>query len=146
MRRVILNRRRLAAGAAILTAVFAAAAAFRQWVLPYCVPLPEEELARRIPARRFFDRAGRLLHSRPGFDYEWRFPVRLDALPAHLVEITLAVEDRNFYRHDGVDLAASARAFWQLLKYGRIVSGSSTVTMQLMNLADRRPRHRLTTP
>ena len=44
MRRVILNRRRLAAGAAILTAVFAAAAAFRQWVLPYCVPLPEEEL------------------------------------------------------------------------------------------------------
>ena len=89
---------------------------------------PEEELARRIPARRFFDRAGRLLHSRPGFDYEWRFPVRLDALPAHLVEITLAVEDRNFHRHDGVDLAASARAFWQFLKHGRIVSGSSTVT------------------
>lgn len=140
MRRIVLNRRRLAAGAAILTAVFAAAAAFRQWVLPYCVPLPEEELARRIPARRFFDRAGRLLHSRPGFDYEWRFPVRLDALPAHLVEITLAVEDRNFHRHDGVDLAASARAFWQFLKHGRIVSGSSTVTMQLMNLADRRPR------
>ena len=45
MRRIVLNRRRLAAGAAILAAVFAAAAAFRQWVLPYCVSLPEEELA-----------------------------------------------------------------------------------------------------
>ncbi len=140
MRRLIPNRRQLAAGAAVLTAFFAAAAAFRQWVLPYCVPLPEKASACGVPARQFFSRSGELLHSRPGFDYEWSFPVRLDALPAHLTEITLAVEDRNFRRHDGVDPAASARAFSQLLRHGRIVSGSSTITMQLMNLLDRRPR------
>ncbi len=131
------RRKLLAAGAGLL---LAAAAGFRQWALPYLVPLPEAELAKRAPARIYSGCRGETLHCRPGSDHQWRFPVRLDALPEHLIRITLGVEDRNFFRHDGVDHAAALRALRQLLTRGRIVSGASTVTMQLIAMADLRPR------
>jgi penicillin-binding protein 1C len=46
----------------------------------------------------------------------------------------LAAEDKRFYNHPGVDPLAMARAAWQNLKAGRVVSGGSTITMQLARL------------
>jgi penicillin-binding protein 1B len=61
-----------------------------------------------------------------------RRPVRLAAVPAHVIAAILAAEDRRFFHHAGVDVAAAVRAFWVNLRYGRVVQGGSTVTQQLV--------------
>ncbi len=111
-----------------------------QWVLPRVVSLPKKELAALYPARLFFDRDGVNVHCERGGDYRWRIPIALHELPPHVPELYLALEDRNFYDHDGFDRSAALRASWQFLRYGRIVSGASTATMQLMNVASPRKR------
>ncbi|HVT57479.1 MAG TPA: transglycosylase domain-containing protein [Thermoanaerobaculia bacterium] len=65
----------------------------------------------------------------PGLGY-WP----LDALPPRVVAATLALEDRRFARHPGVDLLAAARALLQDLRSGRRVSGASTLAMQVARL------------
>lgn len=112
--------------------------AFWMWAFPRIFVFDESVLLQREPATIFCDNAGNALHTASGFDYELRFPVALETLPPHLIDVTLAAEDRNFFAHDGVDLCATARAAAQLLTSGRIVSGASTVTMQLVSLADSR--------
>ena len=58
-------------------------------------------------------------------------PVRLEATSPAVVEALIATEDRHFYRHPGVDPLALVRAAWTNLKAGRVVSGGSTLTMQV---------------
>lgn len=58
--------------------------------------------------------------------------VRLEEMPAHLPQAFLAIEDRRFFDHDGVDWHGLARAFWVNLRAGRTVQGGSTLTMQLV--------------
>jgi penicillin-binding protein 1C len=55
----------------------------------------------------------------------------VERLPSSVVDALLAIEDRRFYAHPGVDPVALARALWSNLRQGRIVSGGSTVTMQV---------------
>ncbi|MDX2221617.1 MAG: PBP1A family penicillin-binding protein [Rhodospirillaceae bacterium] len=57
--------------------------------------------------------------------------VTLDDLPAHLPAAVIAVEDRRFYRHPGVDARGFARAMVANLKAGRVVQGGSTITQQV---------------
>ncbi len=52
----------------------------------------------------------------------------------------MAAEDARFFRHDGVDALALGRAAWQLARTGRVVSGGSTITMQLARLRFGLPR------
>ena len=52
-------------------------------------------------------------------------------LPPHLVQAVLAVEDRRFYDHFGVDLIGLTRAMWINYRAGRVVQGGSTLTQQL---------------
>jgi penicillin-binding protein 1C len=64
----------------------------------------------------------------------------LAEISPYLVEATLAAEDRRFRRHPGVDLIAAARAAWDDLRAGRIVSGGSTLTQQLAGMLWPEPR------
>jgi penicillin-binding protein 1C len=64
----------------------------------------------------------------------WREPVALEDVDPRLVQVLVAYEDRQFYRHGGVDLLALARAFRDVVTTGRITSGASTLTMQLARL------------
>lgn len=59
-------------------------------------------------------------------------PVRLDELPEHVPQAFLAIEDRRFYQHDGVDPRGLARAMIANLRAGATVQGGSTLTMQLV--------------
>jgi penicillin-binding protein 1B len=62
---------------------------------------------------------------------EERLPVRLDELPDHLKAAVIAVEDRRFESHPGVDPIGIARAFFANVREGEVVQGGSTITQQL---------------
>ena len=110
--------------------------AFVAWVVSLG-PLPFEQ-ARQISAT-VVDRNGKLLRAYAMADGRWRLPVdaRTGVDPAYL-KLLLTYEDRRFYSHDGVDPQALGRAAWQLVTSGRIVSGGSTITMQLARLMEPR--------
>ena len=73
-------------------------------------------------------------------DERWRLPLPLAEMGADLPRAVVASEDRRFGRHPGVDVLAVARAAWQNLTSGRVVSGASTLPMQLARMADPAPR------
>jgi penicillin-binding protein 1C len=85
------------------------------------------------------DRNGKLLRAYAMADGRWRLPVdaRTGVDPGYL-KLLLAYEDRRFYSHEGVDPLALGRAAFQLAGRGRIVSGGSTITMQLARLMEPR--------
>ena len=95
--------------------------------------VPQEAIDAFCGSVVFLDCHGRELSIRRGSDYRWIFPVALTEVPEQMQRDVIAVEDRNFYRHHGVDYRAMARAFWQFVSTGRIVSGGSTITMQVVN-------------
>ncbi|MEQ1570395.1 MAG: transglycosylase domain-containing protein [Myxococcota bacterium] len=64
----------------------------------------------------------------------------VDVLPERVVAATLAMEDRRFAVHPGVDLRAIGRALDQSRRAGRWVSGASTIAMQVARMQDRGPR------
>ena len=86
-------------------------------------------------------RDGRTLALLPAPGGVWRFRVRAEDVAPVLVETLVAIEDRRFWWHPGVDPLALARAALQDLRAGRIVSGGSTLTMQAARLLEPRPRN-----
>ena len=77
---------------------------------------------------------GELLGARISDDEQWRFPP-VDSVPEKYEKCVLNFEDKYFFAHPGVNLFSLARAFAQNVKARRIVSGGSTITMQLCRLA-----------
>jgi len=75
-------------------------------------------------------------------DEQWRFPAP-DSLPETFIEALLAFEDKRFYHHPGVDPLAIARALRDNLKEGRVVSGGSTISMQLARMVRQSPNRSL---
>ena len=76
----------------------------------------------------FYDQDGRLI-ARRGSAYGPAADI--DALPDYLIDAVLAVEDRRFYSHPGVDPIGLTRALWANIRAGRVVQGGSTITQQL---------------
>ncbi|TNJ34454.1 penicillin-binding protein 1C [Arenimonas terrae] len=81
------------------------------------------------PLRAFADRDG-----------VWRYPVTLDQVSPHYLEALITYEDRWFRRHPGVNPFALLRAGGQWLANGRVVSGGSTLSMQVARILDPHPR------
>jgi len=87
-------------------------------------------------SRLVVDREGRLLRAFTTQQDRWRLPVALSDIDARFIDMLLAYEDKRFYGHGGVDPRAMARAAWQSVREGELVSGASTITMQLGRLLD----------
>lgn len=85
------------------------------------------------------DRSGKLLGARVAEDGQWRFPER-DSVPEKLKKCILEFEDRHFYKHWGINPLAIGRAIRQNLKEKRVVSGGSTISMQVIRLSRNNPR------
>ncbi|CRM50670.1 peptidoglycan glycosyltransferase PbpC [Pseudomonas fluorescens] len=95
------------------------------------LPLPQDDLARVVlaedgtPLWRFADANG-----------VWRYPVHTSEVSPYYLDALLTYEDRWFYRHPGVNPLALVRATWQNLSGARVVSGGSTLSMQVARLLD----------
>jgi 1A family penicillin-binding protein len=115
----------------VLFAVFAAAGVVFgvvQW-LRHDLASPEALLAIKPPVKTVvYDARGRVLHE---FFKENRSPVPLRQIPRHLINATIATEDRNFYQHWGIDLWGIARAAVTDLTHMSIKEGGSTITQLL---------------
>ncbi|MBI5388025.1 MAG: transglycosylase domain-containing protein [Verrucomicrobia bacterium] len=127
---------RLALGAAVL--LLCVGFAFRL-ALPL-VPLPPALFQPPHPSVEFVDRHGQPLREVRNGDEAFAKRVSLAEIPQPLVQATLAAEDKRFWQHPGVDVRALVRAAWSCARRGRVVSGGSTVTMQLIKLSEPRPR------
>ncbi len=106
-------------------------------VIFWLLPLP------RVPehySQEILDRHGHWLRVFLTPEETWRLWVPLDSLPPLLVQATLCYEDRRFPYHPGVDPLAVLRALWQNLRAGRVVSGASTLPMQVIRILNPRPR------
>jgi len=80
------------------------------------------------------DNTGKLLAARIADDGQWRFP-KCKTVPYKFVESIIQFEDREFFAHKGFNPMAFARALIQNIKAGKIVSGGSTLSMQVIRLA-----------
>jgi penicillin-binding protein 1C len=89
------------------------------------------------------DRDGRLLRAFATADGRWRLPVRVDQVDPRYIQALLGYEDNRFYEHRGVDPLAMLRALGQLIYNGHIVSGGSTITMQVARLLEPRDQRSL---
>jgi penicillin-binding protein 1C len=84
------------------------------------------------------DRHDMLLRAFTTKEGRWRLPVARGKVDARYLAMLMAFEDKRFYSHPGVDAHALMRAAWQLLRNGRIISGGSTLTMQVARLIEGR--------
>lgn len=105
------------------------------WFLPYTVPLPESLSGPSPQSDVITDRNGRVL-KRLTLPNSYRArPVIWEEIPEDLVICTLAAEDKRFWHHPGVDVLATIRAMWDLLRNQEIVSGASTISQQLIKIS-----------
>jgi len=84
------------------------------------------------------DRQGHLLRAYATKEGRWRLPAAPDEVDPLFLKMLFAYEDKRFYQHHGVDLLAMARAAFQLVTERHIVSGGSTLTMQVARLLEPR--------
>lgn len=89
------------------------------------------------------DREGRLLRPFLTADGRWKLPVGTGDVDPRYLAMLKAYEDRRFDRHSGIDPLGLARAAWQMAVNGRIVSGGSTLSMQVARLLEPREERSL---
>ncbi len=100
------------------------------------VPLPPTQFW----GTRILARDGSLLALAPAPGGVWRFQTEPKEVSPFLRKLLIAVEDRHFTSEPGVDPGSVLRAVWQMSRAGHVVSGGSTLTMQIARLLDPAPR------
>jgi penicillin-binding protein 1C len=143
----VMNRQsRWRRGAPLLVAAFAiatilaAAGAVTLWISLLGPPPLGEDLEFSTAV---VDRDGRLLRPYATSEGRWRLPVRADGVDPRYLALLIAYEDRRFREHSGVDPLALLRAGAQIIAHGRILSGGSTLTMQVARLLEPRAERSL---
>ena len=101
----------------------------------FCLP---DKLFHDPQSTVLLDRDYQLLCASIASDGQWRFP-EIEEVPEKFSKALVAFEDKRFWSHPGVDLFAMGRAIRQNFRSGRVVSGGSTLTMQLIRLSRHNP-------
>ena len=99
-----------------------------------CRPEPLALAAANTLSSTVLDRDDRLLRAYTTPSGRWRLPCEPAQVDERYLAMLIALEDRRFFSHHGVDGLALLRAVWQLVRYRRVVSGGSTLTMQVVRL------------
>lgn len=94
-------------------------------------------------SREVLDADGQLLRAFTTKDGKWRLKVKASDVDPRYLKMLVAYEDQRFYDHDGIDLVAMSRAFLQVFTHGHVVSGASTLSMQVARLIEPRPERSL---
>ena len=105
----------------------------------YLCCLPRDLFEGTTYSKVLTDRNGELLNAKIAEDGQWRFPPS-DSVPEKFCTAITTFEDRWFRWHPGVNPVSLARATYQNLSSGRVVSGGSTITMQVIRLSRNRER------
>ena len=121
----------------VIIALLALLLSMGLWLADKVWPLPlrDVQVARVVvaedgsPLWRFADGQG-----------VWRYPITIKQVSPYYLQALLTYEDRWFYNHPGINPFAIARAAWQDLSHGEIISGGSTLSMQVARLLDPHPR------
>ncbi len=108
-------------------------------VLDRLLPPPIAQFRSQRAAQVVVDRDGRTLRAFADQRGVWRTPVSVEEVSPYYIEALLSYEDRRYYRHPGVDPLALVRAAGQALTHQRIVSGGSTLSMQVARLIEGLP-------
>ncbi len=104
------------------------------------VPLPDP-LFERNYSTVVTDERGKILRVFLNINQQWHFPPQKNLnIPLKLKKAILLFEDRYFYKHPGVNPVALVRALFQNISSGKIKSGASTLSMQVIRLASKRKR------
>jgi penicillin-binding protein 1C len=126
----------ISAVALIVAAGFGASAVWKR----YTASLGPLDLATsREGSTIVVDRDGRLLRPFTLPDGRWRLPATTQDVDPRYLAMLVAYEDGRFYQHNGIDLRALVRAGAQWLMRGHVVSGGSTLPMQVARLIEPRP-------
>jgi penicillin-binding protein 1C len=134
------ERGRIARGLAIgsiTIAIVIAASAVALWRFAASLG-PLDLVATEERSTLVLDRDGRLLRAFTTADGRWRLPLQSADADPRFLAMLMAYEDRRFETHGGVDAWAMLRAVGQAVVNGRIVSGGSTLTMQVARLIEPR--------
>ncbi|MFK7752863.1 MAG: penicillin-binding protein 1C [Sedimentitalea sp.] len=122
-------------GLILLVGVLFCAATLRDlgddWIDATQLPVTLSEVSPEIR-----DRHGALLRAYPVGDGLWRMAVRVDQVDPDFITMLVRFEDKRFWHHAGVDPLAMMRAMGQALWSGRVVSGGSTLSMQVARLLE----------
>ncbi|XPV77374.1 MAG: penicillin-binding protein 1C [Desulfovibrio sp.] len=109
------------------------------WACDKLFPFPTDGL-HPPHATMVLDRDDKPLRFFLAEDDRWRFPVEIEKVSPLFVQTLIASEDAHFFDHFGVDIFAIFRATWSNIRAGKIVSGASTIPMQVARLARPAPR------
>ncbi len=108
--------------------------------LPYFAPIQAADLQQHDSAIELSDRNGFSLGTLLTLDQERTAIVSLDEMSPYFIQAILAAEDQRFYQHGALDGRAIIRAVLEAGQAQEIVSGASTITMQLARMLDPHPR------
>ncbi|AFY41184.1 penicillin-binding protein 1C [Nostoc sp. PCC 7107] len=109
-------------------------------LLPYFAPIHTADIVQNQLALEFSDRNGLPLGTILTRDQEHTAVVLLNQVSPQFIKAIIAAEDSNFYHHGALDMKAIIRAINQAIQAKQIVSGASTITMQLARMLEPSPR------
>lgn len=104
------------------------------------IAAPISQIKNRPASLVVTDRRGRVLRGTLSRDGEWRLPIPLEDMGHWMPKVIVALEDGRFWTHCGADAVALARAAVQNTRSGKIISGGSTITSQVIRLSEPRDR------
>ena len=103
-------------------------------------PFPYDSIKAIHYSKSIYDKDGNMLRSFTGEKDLWLMPVELSEINPDFVKATLAIEDKRFFKHPGIDVGAVIRAIKLNIANKRIISGASTVSMQVIRILEGRDR------